>query len=76
VVTTTPRVPTPAFVDGVNMALVPPGDADALTARLATLHAAPQERETLRAGATQLRKQFLWPGIARDLITFFGQILA
>ena len=65
VVSTVPRRPLPEIVDGENMALVPPGDAQALAARLAALIANPDARRRLAEGARQLAGLFTWDAIAQ-----------
>ena len=64
VVSTHPRRALPQVVDGENMALVPPGDAGALAARLAALIADPAARERLGEGARALSALFDWDRIA------------
>ena len=75
IVTTTPRVPIPAFVDGENMRFTPPGDGQALAAELANLYDDPAQRDRLRAGAAALRPLFDWSRIARDTVQFFETVI-
>lgn len=75
VVTTTPAVTVPTFRAGENMCLVPPGDPAALAAALRRLHATPEERARLQAGAAELARQFEWPQIARATASFFARVL-
>lgn len=60
VVTTWPTGTTPELVDGQNVALVPPGDASALAARIGALAASPGERERLRRGARKFSQDITW----------------
>lgn len=75
IVTTTPQVTVPAFVDGENLRLVPPGDAPALADALRQLYAHPNERETLRRGARALSRQFEWSEIARATAAFYQRVI-
>lgn len=74
IVTTTPKVAVPAFVDGENMRLVPPDDANALATALRDLYAQPAQRQRLHEGAVALRPLFDWAQIARDTFLFFETI--
>lgn len=71
-VTTTPRVTTPQFVDGHNMLLVPPDDSAALTSALRRLYEAPELHDQLRAEAAVLANQFDWAQIAAQTAEFFA----
>ena len=75
IVTTTPRIAVPAFVDGENMRFVPPGDGNALGAVLANLYDDPAQRDRLRAGAAALRPLFDWSRIAHDTVQFFETLI-
>lgn len=75
IVTTTPGVDVPAFRDGENMRLVPPGDVSALMIALAQLANSESARETLRAGARALNTVFDWGEIARANADFFARII-
>ena len=75
IVTTTPAVDVPAFKDGVNMRLVPPGDVPALTEALIGLYNRPAMRDTLRAGASELRAVFGWTGIVTAYRSFYREII-
>jgi glycosyltransferase involved in cell wall biosynthesis len=71
IVTTTPQVPVPEFIDGENMMLVPPKDSDALAQ--AIMLAVPSAR--LHVGVQALRERFNWNTIARDTSAFFARAL-
>lgn len=74
IITTTPQVAVPAFRDGENMLLVPPGDSAALVQAINRLREATAVRDQLRRGAAGLANAFRWDTIARDTITFFHRI--
>lgn len=74
-VTTTPQVNIPTFVDGDNMRLVPPNDANALAAALRDLHAAPETRARLQRGAVVLAQQFGWREIAAATLHFYTRVI-
>lgn len=74
VVTTASPVPSSPLRDGANVALVPPGDADALAKRVSALLASDDERARLRAGALALAEQFSWPAIARRTRALYAQV--
>ncbi|NWG15955.1 MAG: glycosyltransferase [Chloroflexi bacterium] len=76
IVTTTPQVNIPSFVDGENMRLVPPGDPAALARALADLCRQPEQAAHLRRGAAALAGQFRWPSIAQSAADFFRQVVA
>jgi glycosyltransferase involved in cell wall biosynthesis len=65
VVTTTPADPADAALLAPAAALVPPGDAAALTAAITRLAADPAARRALAAGGPPLAAQFAWDSIAR-----------
>jgi glycosyltransferase involved in cell wall biosynthesis len=71
IVTTTPQVPIPEFVDGENMTLVPPNDSDELAQGI--LGTAGSSR--LKTGALVLRDKFDWNNIARDTVAFFERVI-
>lgn len=75
IVTTTPQIPTAAFVDGVNMRFVPANDPHALADTLKQLRDEPDQRQTLGSGTFQLRQLFDWSQIAADTIAYFQHIL-
>ncbi len=64
VVSTQPHRPLREVVEGDNMALVPPGDALALSTRIAALIADPDARARLARGARDLSAEFGWERIA------------
>jgi glycosyltransferase involved in cell wall biosynthesis len=75
IMTTTPQVDIPTFVDGVNMRLMPPNDANALAAALRDLHAAPETRKRLQLGAAALAQQFGWHEIAAATLDFYVRVI-
>ncbi|MCC6613616.1 MAG: glycosyltransferase family 4 protein [Anaerolineae bacterium] len=75
IVTTTPAVAIPAFVDGDNLLCVAPEDASALAAALRRLHDDPELRHKLSQGAAALAPTFDWAQIAREHVDFFGHVL-
>lgn len=75
ILTTTPQVAIPAFVDGENMRLVPPNDAVTLAEALRTLYAAPETRARLQRGAVTLAAQFGWREIAQATLKFYGRVV-
>lgn len=66
VVSTIAARPSAYLKDNDNVALVPPRDAGALAARIATLLTAPGERARLAAGARKLAERCAWPVIADE----------
>ncbi|MFQ3565511.1 MAG: glycosyltransferase [Aggregatilineales bacterium] len=74
IVTTRPAVPIAAFQDGVNMLLVPPGEASAFAAALGRLRNDVELRHRLKAGARALAGQFSWDAIATQTLDFFERI--
>jgi glycosyltransferase involved in cell wall biosynthesis len=74
IVTTTPAVAVPAFVDEENMLLVPPDDADALALALRRLYEMPTLSAKLRHGASELAHLFDWSQIACDTAAFFERV--
>ena len=75
IVTTQPLVDVPAFADGENLLLVPPGDPAALTAALRRLYESPETRARLQQGAKTLAHQFDWTEIARDTLAFYERCI-
>ncbi|OGW68431.1 MAG: hypothetical protein A3H49_01450 [Nitrospirae bacterium RIFCSPLOWO2_02_FULL_62_14] len=75
VVTTASPVPSSPLRDGANVALVPPGNADALAKRVCALLASDGEQARLRTGALALAEQFSWPAIARQTRALYAQVL-
>lgn len=74
VITTTPAVPTPGFIDGVAMRLTPPGDAAALADALANVLQRTELRRRLQEGAIALSRQFAWPAIAESVAAFLQRV--
>ena len=74
VVTTQPAVNVPAFVDGENLLLVPPGSVQDLTAALARLYNNPSLNRTLREGALKLSETFSWAHIVDSYEAFYRHI--
>jgi glycosyltransferase involved in cell wall biosynthesis len=75
IVTTTPPVAIPAFVDGVNMRLVEPGNSRALADTLRQFYQSPEVRQRLREGAAQLSCNFDWSQIASDYTNFLYWVI-
>jgi glycosyltransferase involved in cell wall biosynthesis len=71
IVTTRPHVPLPELVDGENVYLAPPEDAEALAAAIRLLAGDPDLRRTLGAGASTLSAQFRWEKIAADTLNLY-----
>jgi glycosyltransferase involved in cell wall biosynthesis len=76
IVTSRPRVPLPELVDGNNVRLVPPEDAQALTTAIGQLAGDPDLRRTLGAGAQVLSTQFRWEKIAADTLDLYHAMSA
>ncbi len=74
VVSTVPRLPLVEVVDGENMALVPPRDVAALSARLAALIADPAARRRLSEGARRLAGLFDWDTIAQQTVEAYDAL--
>jgi len=75
VVSTVPRLLPPEIVDGQNMALVPPGDAEALARRIAALITDPAARVRLGEGARELARSFAWDAIARRTLEVYDALV-
>ena len=75
VVSTCPRLPLAEVIDGQNMALVPPKDAQALAARIAALIADPAARRRLGEGARRLAAQFDWTTIAQRTVEVYDALV-
>ncbi len=73
-VTTMPGVAIPEFMHGLNLWLVPPNDAQALSEALRTLVVSRECRDTLRQGATQLATRFDWQAIAAEYLACFAAV--
>jgi glycosyltransferase involved in cell wall biosynthesis len=71
IVTSWPRVALPELVDGKNVYLVPPEDAQALAGGIGQLAGDPDLRRTLGAGAQVLSAQFRWEKIAADTLDLY-----
>jgi glycosyltransferase involved in cell wall biosynthesis len=71
IVTSQPRIPLPELVDGENVYLVPPEDAQALAGAIGQLAGDPELRRTLGAGARVLSTQFRWERIATDTLDLY-----
>jgi glycosyltransferase involved in cell wall biosynthesis len=76
IITTTPQYPTPAFVDGENMLLIPPGDPKALASAIQRLYQSPELRSKLQQGAVRLSTKFDWTNIAQNYLDFFQKLTA
>ena len=74
-VSTISTLPSAYLMDGENIALVPPHDPRALTRRIASLLAAPDEAARLGQGARKLAERFSWPMIARETRALYAQVL-
>lgn len=75
IVSTTPRLPIAEVVEGENMALVAPGDAEALAARIARLIADPAARRRLAEGARRLAGNFGWDAIAGRTLEVYDALV-
>lgn len=76
IITTQPQAPTPTFEDGRNMLLVPRSDSAAimLGERMVQTYQSPELRDKLRQGAAQLKHEFDWSQIARDIVALSERI--
>lgn len=61
--------------DGVNGLLVEPGDIDGLARALVTLAKAPGEMARMSRESHRLLEPFLWPSIAKRVISQYEQLL-
>lgn len=75
VVSTTSTLTSAYLKDGENIALVPPHDPRALSARIASLLAAPDEAARLGQGAQKLADRFTWPVIAGETRALYAWVL-
>jgi glycosyltransferase involved in cell wall biosynthesis len=66
IVTTTPTVPVPVFVEGEAMLFVPPSDPHALADGLERILRDPALRTRLQHGALRIAPEFGWHGIAAE----------
>lgn len=76
IVSTQPRVGIAEIVEGENMALVPPGDAEALAAKICELVASPQQRGQLARGAIRLSQRFSWESIAEQTLGLYEDLVS
>lgn len=76
ILSTQPRVSIPEIVEGENMALVPPEDAEALAFRIRELVASPEERSRLGRGAADLAQRFSWTAIAESTLLVYERTLS
>lgn len=75
VISTHSPVSSTYIKDGVNVALVPPKDADALATRVVALLAMPGEAARLAKAAGTLAEQFAWPAIARATRALYAEVV-
>jgi glycosyltransferase involved in cell wall biosynthesis len=75
ILTTTPAVHIPAFQDGSNMGLVPPGDVKATAAVLRELSGDAGQILKLKEGVGALANEFAWDKIARANADFFESVI-
>jgi len=75
VVSTFSTLPSAYLRDGDNIALVPPKDAAALAARIASLLAKPEEAACLGKAALSLAERFLWTTIVRETRQLYIRVL-
>lgn len=75
VVSTTSSLASAYLRDGDNIALVPPRNPQALSARIASLLASPHEAARLGQGAGKLADRFTWPLIARETRELYARVL-
>lgn len=71
IVSTRPRIPLPELVDGHNIVLVPPDDAEALADKIAALTKSAEWRKRLGTGARELSQAFRWDGIAERTLEVY-----
>lgn len=75
IVSTHPRVEIGQIVEGENMALAPPGDAEALAEKIRAVAASDQLRQRLARGASELSRLFSWEAIAEETIKVYERTL-
>ncbi len=75
IVTTRPHVLIETFRDGENLLMVKADDTPALEVGIRQLYEAPDLREKLKQGATELAHEFEWSGIAEVTANFFRQTI-
>jgi glycosyltransferase involved in cell wall biosynthesis len=75
IVTSTPRVRVPAFIDGENVRLVSPEDVEGVVTALRELYHDPELRQRLRQGAAVLAQHFAWYAIASDYANFLRWVI-
>ncbi len=75
VITTTPKVQTPQLQNGVNILLVPPGNAGFLASVIQALWDNPQARAEIEQKAAQLALEFSWERIAAYTVEFFRTLI-
>ena len=75
VVSTISTLPSAYLRDGDNIALVPPKDAAALAARIASLLAKPEEVASLGKAALAVAERFSWSSIAQETRDLYAQVL-
>jgi glycosyltransferase involved in cell wall biosynthesis len=76
IVSTQPRVPTTALVDGENILLVPSDDVVATADAVERLISTPELRARLARGALDLAKNFTWDSIAARTAKLYGDLIA
>jgi glycosyltransferase involved in cell wall biosynthesis len=74
IVTTTPAVELPEIQDGVNVRLIPPESANALSAAIQGLANNPALRKQLQTNARKLSQLFNWDSIAEKTAVLFQEI--
>jgi glycosyltransferase involved in cell wall biosynthesis len=74
IVTIHPRVPLPHLVDGQNVILVPPDDAQAAADVVMRLWSTPALRGALGVGARRLARRFAWDQIAAQTLALFEEV--
>jgi glycosyltransferase involved in cell wall biosynthesis len=76
VVSTCSRLESVYLKDGLNIALVPPKNADALASRITSLLMRPEEAAALGKAALALAEQFSWVAIARQTRAVYERVLS
>jgi glycosyltransferase involved in cell wall biosynthesis len=74
VLSTYPAVPLPELAEGQNVALVPPGDVEALAQRIAALADDRDALSRLAAGAEELGRAFDWNVIAEKTLGVYHSL--